>query len=77
MLATHEMAEINEYFYDLLEEQADGSGELDRHPYEVDWTKYDQLHRLIGKGVIHDGKLPCSQKIYSTSPWIQGLENDF
>ena len=43
MLATHEMAEINEYFYDLLEEQADGSGEPDRHPYEVDWTKYDQL----------------------------------
>ena len=47
LLTNHEMEEINEHFYELIS----GDSENNRvapHPYEVDWTKYDQLQSAFG-----------------------------
>lgn len=43
LLINHEMAEINEHFYDFMDEQALKVSDLDPHPYDVDWSKYDLL----------------------------------
>ncbi|AQQ55541.1 IS21 family transposase [Planococcus lenghuensis] len=44
-LITRDMEEINEHFYDLLGEQTEDTEHMIAHPYDVDWTKYDQLQR--------------------------------
>lgn len=44
LLATHSMAEINEYFYELQESKSTESQE-EKHPYDVNWGQYDQLAR--------------------------------
>lgn len=41
------MEEINERFYELLSEN-NVDNEIASHPYEVDWTKYDQLQSAFG-----------------------------
>lgn len=43
LLATREMNEINEQFYELLGNQFNSTKEPETHPYGVDWNKYDQL----------------------------------
>lgn len=43
LLATHDMNEINEEFYELINGQSDSLKEPAAHPYDVDWNKYDQL----------------------------------
>lgn len=47
LLTHHEMEEINERFYELLSEN-NVDNEIASHPYEVDWTKYDQLQSAFG-----------------------------
>lgn len=43
LLATHDMNEINDEFYELLNGQSDALKETESHPYDIDWSKYDQL----------------------------------
>lgn len=43
MLATYEMAEINEQFYELVGKQSFALQNPNNHPYDIDWSKYDQL----------------------------------
>lgn len=50
LLANHDMEEINDQFYDLLSKQSDDLSEPDCHPYDVDWTKYDQLQSTSQNG---------------------------
>ena len=49
LLKTYEMAEINENFYELVSEQSYELQEPENHPYDIDWTKYDQLQKLSNK----------------------------
>jgi hypothetical protein len=46
LLANHDMNEINERFYDFVEQQSDQLKEPKYHPFDVDWAKYDQLQSL-------------------------------
>ncbi|WP_335696860.1 IS21 family transposase [Sporosarcina sp. P37] len=53
LLATYEMNEINNQFYELLSGQSDELKEPDAHPYNIDWSKYDQLQsapQIEGEG---------------------------
>jgi len=43
MLATYEMAEVNEQFYALVGRQSSALQNPENHPYDIDWSKYDQL----------------------------------
>lgn len=43
MLATYEMAEVNEQFYELVGKQSFALQNPSNHPYDIDWNKYDQL----------------------------------
>lgn len=43
LLATYEMNEINDQFYELLSSQSEELKEPVAHPYDIDWSKYDQL----------------------------------
>ncbi|WP_233193666.1 MULTISPECIES: hypothetical protein [Sporosarcina] len=43
LLATYEMNEINDQFYELLGGQSDTLKEPEAHPYDIDWSNYDQL----------------------------------
>lgn len=43
LLTTHDMNQINDEFYELLSGQSDVLKEPEDHPYDVDWSKYDQL----------------------------------
>jgi len=45
LLATHEMTEINEQFYELVSCQSAILQEPENHPYDIDWSKYDQLQK--------------------------------
>ncbi|QNK89132.1 IS21 family transposase [Sporosarcina sp. resist] len=45
LLATHDMNEINNEFYELLNGQTDALKDPEAHPYDVDWNKYDQLQK--------------------------------
>src|SRR5699024_10183096 len=45
LLVTHEMTEISEQFYELVSYQSPMLQELENHPYDIDWSKYDQLHK--------------------------------
>ncbi|TCP16082.1 hypothetical protein EV207_1951, partial [Scopulibacillus darangshiensis] len=54
LLATYEMAEINEQFYELVGMQPSMLQEPDNHPYDIDWAKYDQLQNLTGVAGGHD-----------------------
>ncbi len=40
LLVTHDMKQINETFYDLIEQSQFGK---DQNPYEVNWNQYDSL----------------------------------
>ena len=43
------MNQINDEFYDLLSSQSEVLKEPEEHPYDVNWSIYDQLqirHRL-------------------------------
>jgi hypothetical protein len=42
------MEEINEKFYELVQEQELISSE--DHPYDVNWDMYDQLHNHLNRG---------------------------
>lgn len=46
LLANHDMNEIDERFYDFVEQQSDQLKEPKYHPFDVDWAKYDQLQSL-------------------------------
>jgi transposase len=50
LLLTHEMKEINECFYDLVNEQPEALREPTHHPYDIDWNKYDQLQSTTSEG---------------------------
>lgn len=43
LLANHEMDEINEQFYELIDNQISTVTKPESHPYDIDWDKYDQL----------------------------------
>ncbi len=43
LLINHDMEEINERFYDLLQHQSERISDSTSHPYDVDWSKYDLL----------------------------------
>lgn len=43
LLTNHEMDEINERFYELLDDQVNPITKSESHPYDIDWDKYDQL----------------------------------
>ena len=43
LLTTHDMTQINDDFYELLSVQSDTLKEPEAHPYDIDWSKYDQL----------------------------------
>lgn len=45
LLVTHEMTEISEQFYELVSYQSPMLQEPENHPYDIDWSKYDQLHK--------------------------------
>ena len=50
LLVTHEMNEINDKFYDLLQEQPERVSDPTPHPYDVDWSKYDLLQPSLKEG---------------------------
>lgn len=43
LLTNHEMTEINEKFYELVDNQPMTLKNPENHPYDIDWAKYDQL----------------------------------
>lgn len=43
LLATRDMIQINDEFYELLGNQSDALQEPEAHPYDVNWSMYDQL----------------------------------
>lgn len=43
LLANQEMDEINEQFYELIDNQISTVTKPESHPYDIDWDKYDQL----------------------------------
>ena len=43
LLATRDMIQINDEFYELLSNQSDALQEPEAHPYDVNWSMYDQL----------------------------------
>lgn len=43
LLATHDMNQINDEFYELLNDQSDVLKEPEAHPYDINWNIYDQL----------------------------------
>ncbi|GEK32448.1 transposase [Kurthia zopfii] len=43
LLVTHNMNQINDEFYDLLSSQSESLKEPEEHPYDVNWSMYDQL----------------------------------
>src|SRR5690625_540368 len=45
LLATHDMVEINEQFYEFVNHQSTMLKAPENHPYDIDWTKYDQLQK--------------------------------
>lgn len=53
LLTTHDMIQINDDFYELLSVQSDTLKEPEAHPYDIDWSKYDQLQtapQIEGEG---------------------------
>lgn len=50
LLATHEMSEVNDRFYEFVSEQTIELTEPESHPYDVDWSKYDQLQSFSHEG---------------------------
>ena len=49
------MNQINDEFYELLSGQSDALKEPEAHPYDVDWSKYDQLQtapQIEGEGPV-------------------------
>jgi len=53
LLTTHDMNQINDNFYELLSVQSDTLKEPEAHPYDIDWSKYDQLQtapQIEGEG---------------------------
>ncbi|MDQ0158033.1 IS21 family transposase [Robertmurraya andreesenii] len=50
LLANREMAEINDQFYELINDQPEELKDPELHPYDVDWAKYDQLQSLSPEG---------------------------
>lgn len=54
LLANHEMEEINEHFYDLLDDPVNLGAKSESHPYDIDWDKYDQLQGAAqNESVLH------------------------
>jgi len=49
LLVNHDMTEINDKFYDLLQEQPERVSDSTPHPYDVDWSKYDLLQPTLKK----------------------------
>ncbi|WP_175616059.1 hypothetical protein [Piscibacillus halophilus] len=47
-LTWYDMNQINELFYELVEEQS--SSEIQDHPYNVNWSMYDQLQSHVNQG---------------------------
>ena len=43
LLVNHDMEEINDCFYELLEPSGSTETKSESHPYSIDWSKYDQL----------------------------------
>lgn len=43
-LVLHSITEIDERLYELLS-QSDAYSDIEEHPYDVDWSKYDSLNR--------------------------------
>ncbi|QQX26313.1 IS21 family transposase [Heyndrickxia sporothermodurans] len=50
LLANHEMGEINDRFYELLNDQTEEMYEPDSHPYDVNWAMYDELQSPSREG---------------------------
>lgn len=48
LLSTHDMVEINDRFYDFVDLQPRMLQEPENHPYDIDWSKYDNLQKSIG-----------------------------
>lgn len=48
LLATYDITEINEAFYELVGKQPSTLQEPNHHPYDIDWSKYDKLQKLTG-----------------------------
>ncbi|WP_312086179.1 hypothetical protein [Exiguobacterium sp.] len=43
-MVMHSITEIDERLYELLS-QSDAYSDIEEHPYDVDWSKYDSLNR--------------------------------
>lgn len=44
------MGEINDRFYELLNDQTEEMYEPDSHPYDVNWAMYDELQSPSREG---------------------------
>src|SRR5699024_9508404 len=73
LLATHEMTEISEQFYELVSYQSPILQEPENHPYDIDWSKYDQLQRadvVLGRSTMSDLKVMCKSLRLAHKPEI-------
>ncbi|MFD2628917.1 IS21 family transposase, partial [Oceanobacillus kapialis] len=52
LLIQYDMEEVNDKFYDLLQQQSERTFDSTSHPYDVDWSKYD----LLQPGAKEDGE---------------------